>query len=402
MGSEKLHLFGDFVLDTARGTLLLSGRPVHLRPQAYKTLKYLVENSGRLISKDQLIEEVWEGRAVTDDSLVQCLRDVRLALGAGGNQYLRNERGRGYIFDPDELEGRSELENNPVWTEQVEMVRVVVEDDEESELGLTNDESTSRPTALSAVAAARLPAGHAASGTENIFSKPTRHKRATLVALAVIALSAAGVVYFTRFAARGQAIKSVAVLPFANASGDPNLEYLSDGVSESLIDRLSQLPGVKVIARTSSFKYKGQEIDPREVGKALGVEALLMGRVVQRGDNLQMRVELIDARTGTQIWGEQYIRGAGHVQAVQEEIALAVSEKLRLRLSGTQAQHLARRATENTQALPVLLKRVVPFQAGRGRERQQGARLLQPGGGDGPGLRARLGRGGQSSPRLCK
>lgn len=107
MEEEKLHLFGEFVLDRARGTLLRAEQPVHLRPQAYKTLKYLVENRGRLISKDQLIEEVWEGRAVTDDSLVQCLSDVRHALGEGGNQYLRNERGRGYIFDTGTFETRA-------------------------------------------------------------------------------------------------------------------------------------------------------------------------------------------------------------------------------------------------------------------------------------------------------
>ena len=100
MGDERLQLFEDYELDPTRGSLLRSGRPVHLRPQAYKALKYLAENSGRLVTKDQLIAEVWEGRAVTDDSLVQCLRDVRQALGEKGSQYLRTERGRGYIFDP--------------------------------------------------------------------------------------------------------------------------------------------------------------------------------------------------------------------------------------------------------------------------------------------------------------
>src|SRR5687768_18327202 len=101
MEQGKLKLFEDFELDAMRGCLLRGGRPVHLRPQAYRLLKFLTENRGRLISKDQLIEEVWEGRAVTDDSLVQCLRDVRQALGEAGNRYLRNERGHGYIFDDE-------------------------------------------------------------------------------------------------------------------------------------------------------------------------------------------------------------------------------------------------------------------------------------------------------------
>jgi TolB-like protein/DNA-binding winged helix-turn-helix (wHTH) protein/tetratricopeptide (TPR) repeat protein len=346
MGSEKLHLFGEFVLDTTRGTLLRAGQPVHLRPQAYKTLKYLVENRGWLISKDQLIEEVWEGRAVTDDSLVQCLRDVRQALGEEGNRYLRNERGRGYIFDP-EVADPVALKDQTVWSEQVDLVRVVVEDEVEAE---SIDEPTSPQAALSAVSAGQSPAGHAATDTGNIVSKLTHHKRAAFVALAVLVLAAAGVVYSTRFATRGQPIRSVAVLPFANESGNPNLEYLSDGLSESLIDRLSELPGVKVIARSSSFKYKNQEIDPRAVGKALGVEALLMGRVVQREDDLQVRAELVEAQTGAQIWGEQYVRKASDIQTVQEEIAHAVTGSLRLQITGAQEQRLTKHATENTQA----------------------------------------------------
>src|SRR5687767_7728858 len=136
MGDEKLHLFGDYVLDTARGQLLRAGRPVHLRPQAYMALKYLAENRGRLITKDQLIGEVWEGRAVSDDSLVQCLRDVRRALGDGADQYLRTERGRGYIFDTvageDGKREEQEREGGSTWTEQVDLFRVVVDEEAEA------------------------------------------------------------------------------------------------------------------------------------------------------------------------------------------------------------------------------------------------------------------------------
>ena len=103
-GDERIHLFAEFTLDLARGCLLSAGEPVHLRPQAYEVLKYLAENKGRLIGKDKLIEAVWRGRAVTDDALVQCLIEVRHALGAQGKVYVRNVRGRGYIFDPGVVE----------------------------------------------------------------------------------------------------------------------------------------------------------------------------------------------------------------------------------------------------------------------------------------------------------
>src|SRR6185503_3028968 len=100
-------------------------------------------------------------------------------------------------------------------------------------------------------------------------------------------------------------ISSIAVLPFANATGNADAEYLSDGVSESLINSLSQLPGIKVSARNSSFKYKGKDADPQEVAQALGDEAIMTGRIAQRGDDLLISVELVDARDKTHVWGEQ-------------------------------------------------------------------------------------------------
>ncbi len=345
MGDETVHLFGEYVLDMARGCLLRAGRPVHLRPQAYRMLKYLADNRGRLVSKDQLIEEVWEGRAVTDDSLVQCLRDVRHALGEGAGQHLRNERGRGYIFDPEAV-GPEAGESLPARQEQVETVRGVVEEDETKDIV-----QTMSPAALTANAGR----SRSTSSAEHLNSGVRTHKRAALIALAVLALAAAGVMYFAYFASRDQAIRSVAVLPFANGNGDPDLEYLSDGLSESLIDRLSQLPGMKVIARSSSFKYKGKEVDPQEVARSLGVEALVLGRVVQRGDDLQVRVELVDARDGTQIWGEQYNRRAADIQTVQEEISRIISQKLRLRLTGAQEQQLTKHVSTNPQAYQLYL-----------------------------------------------
>ena len=122
----------------------------------------------------------------------------------------------------------------------------------------------------------------------------------------VIAAIAVAAFYFSR--SNRTSINSVAVLPFANASGDPNTEYLSDGITEGIIDRLSGLPNLKVISRTSAFRYKQREIEPQKVAKELGVEALVTGRVVQRGDDLSVSAELVDAREDKQLWGEQYSR----------------------------------------------------------------------------------------------
>jgi serine/threonine-protein kinase len=167
-------------------------------------------------------------------------------------------------------------------------------------------------------------------------------RRAAVVLVSLFFVIAAVVAWRSYFrGAEGEAIDSLAVLPFVNASGSSDMEYLSEGISENLINSLSQLPQLKVTARSSSFKYKGDGGDTEAIGRALGVRALVTGRVVQRGDNLQVRVELVDVRERRQLWGEQYNRKFSDTQVLQEEIARAIAEKLRLRLTGAQGQQLA-------------------------------------------------------------
>jgi TolB-like protein/Tfp pilus assembly protein PilF len=176
-------------------------------------------------------------------------------------------------------------------------------------------------------------------------------------ALATLALALTGGILGWRWLdSRGAPINSIAVLPFANAVTDPQMEYLSDGVTESLSRNLSQLPGLRVMARGAVFTYKGREVDPRQVGAALNVGAVVTGRVEQRGDRLIIDVELADARDGARIWGEQYQRPASDVLTLQEEIVRGVAYQLRLKLSGAEQQHLAKRYTENTTAYQLYLQ----------------------------------------------
>ena len=155
---------------------------------------------------------------------------------------------------------------------------------------------------------------------------PSQSRRAMLIgAVALVFAFAAIAIAAFYFRSDGRArINSVAVLPFSNAS-DPNLEYLSDGIAEGVIDRLSQLPSIKVISRTSAFRYKQRDIEPQKVAKDLGVDALVTGRVVQRGDDLSVSAELVDAREDKQLWGEQYSRKLADIRSVQQEIATAIS-----------------------------------------------------------------------------
>jgi len=173
---------------------------------------------------------------------------------------------------------------------------------------------------------------------------------AFVVIMAVIALAA-----FYLSSSGRTSIDSVAVLPFANGTGDPNMDYLSDGITEGVIDKLSGLPNIKVISRTSAFRYKKQEIEPQKVARELGVEALVTGRVFQHGDDLSVSAELVNAREDKQLWGEQYNRKITDALRVEEEIANHISDKLR-RLTSQQKERVTKRYTESGEAYQAFLK----------------------------------------------
>jgi eukaryotic-like serine/threonine-protein kinase len=151
---------------------------------------------------------------------------------------------------------------------------------------------------------------------------------------------------------------TIAVLPFENTSGDPDSEYLSDGIAESLINSLSQLGRLRVLARSTVFRYKGQTGDPQKLGRELNVRAVLTGRVLQRGETLVIGAELMDVENGWQLWGERYKRNLADIFDVQEEIAKVIFEKLRVKLSPTEEKKLAKRYTENPEAYQLYLKGV--------------------------------------------
>lgn len=151
-------------------------------------------------------------------------------------------------------------------------------------------------------------------------------------------------------------VDSVAVLPFVNASGDPELDYLSEGITDSITHSLTQLPQLRVMARSTAFRYKGREGDAQQVGKELGVRSVLTGRVVRRGEALVVRAELVDVAHGWQLWADQYVRQRADILKLEDEIARKISATLRLRLTGEQEAHLARRPTADHEAYHLYLK----------------------------------------------
>lgn len=184
-----------------------------------------------------------------------------------------------------------------------------------------------------------------------------RHKKAALVVSALFLIILIASAYFFYFVQSNvHKTTSIAVLPFKNVSGDTKLEYLSDGISESLIYNLSQLPQLKVIARSSVFKYKGKDADLQSVAKALGVEVVLTGKVEQRGDSLIVNVELVDAKNMMQIWGEQYNGKISELMSLQAEISREISIKLRPKLSSDAQQRLTKNYTKENDSYRLYLK----------------------------------------------
>lgn len=198
------------------------------------------------------------------------------------------------------------------------------------------------------------------TGSTHEPSKP-RSRKAVLIAIAavvIIGIGIIGVFIARKFSASrsGQTIESVAVLPFENKSGNADSEYLSDGLTESLIYRLSQLPNLKVSPTSSVIRYKGKDTDVALIAKELEVDAVMSGRVSQRGEDLTISVELVDARTKKIIWAEQYARKMSDLLATQREIAATVTQKLQLKLSGDEARGLSKSYTNDNEAYQLYLK----------------------------------------------
>ena len=208
--------------------------------------------------------------------------------------------------------------------------------------------------------------GHAASGPAPVSGvapasgsttlPPNRTARWAGIAAAVILVLAVVGFFVYRSQSGQKEISSIAVLPFVNASNDPNSEYLSDGLTEGLINSLSQIPNLAVMSRSSVFHYKGKDVDPQQVARDLKIEGVVTGRIVQRGDQLIISAELIDARTNHNLWGEQYDRKLADVLAVQDDITRAISSKLRERLSGESAKPVVKGGTSDPEAYQLYMK----------------------------------------------
>jgi Predicted integral membrane protein len=194
-----------------------------------------------------------------------------------------------------------------------------------------------------------------ASSAEYIVSGIRRHKVAAVIAVAGLVIGVVVVAAYHRASRSEVAIESIAVLPFENQNRDPNIDYLSDGLTDTIINSLTQLPDLKVIARSSVFRYKGKQTDPLAVANELGVRAVVTGRIIQRGDSLTVGAELTDVRENKQLWGEQYERKLSELMAVQRDIAQEITGNLRSKLSSVEQGRISKHYTESAEAYQLYL-----------------------------------------------
>ena len=350
---NELFEFDSFRLDPAERLLLRDGKPVPLEPKVFETLLVLIRRGGRLVGKDELMQTVWPDSFVEESNMTRNISVLRKTLhrSDGGPQYIETVPKRGYRF-VGEVQALPRQQAEVIV--QSSKVSVVVEEEEcDGETKGEDNRGTGRalrdsggPTAI--------------EWKQQSLGNLKQHKLVVLMTLATLT-AAAAVYFFTRGKVSDPQtstapIDSIAVLPFENTAQDPNAEYLSDGITENLINSLSQIPKLRVVPRGRVFRYKGREIDTEKVGRELNVRAVLTGRVVQRGDSLNIQSELVDVAADSQLWGRQYERKFSEIVPVQEEIAREVSEKLHLRPTGEEQRRLTKRYTENPEAHQLYLK----------------------------------------------
>jgi len=220
---------------------------------------------------------------------------------------------------------------------------------------LKRDLDSGRSTGASA--AAMGAASSQSSSSVAAATVPSRSRNYWIGAVAAVVLAVAAMgVYFLRGTASGSPINSIAVLPFVNATADPSNEYLSDGMTESLISALSQLPDLKVMARSTVFRFKGSQDDPRQIGAGLKVAAVLVGRITQRGDQVAVQADLVNTSDGSELWGSHYERKLADVMQVQGDISRDLSSRLRSHVNTGQQQRLGRAGTNNPEAYRLYLE----------------------------------------------
>ncbi len=319
--SVPVYEFAGFRLDAAKRLLRRSdGTPLPLTPRVFETLLYLVEHGGQVLERDRVMEAVWPDAVVEENNLTQNISILRRVLGQerGSNEFIVTVPGRGYRFVPD-VKTADHIETTAM--------------------------EPARPRAEVSTNAHPLP-----------IERPSARGRAGSIALAgaVVLLGIVASVWWSKSADRKvtplASEKSIAVLPFANLSGDPENAYFADGVKDEILTRLSKVADLKVISNTSTQKFKSKPDNIREIAGQLGVAHILEGSVQRSGDTVRVTVQLIHATSDTHVWAETYDRKIADMFQMETEVAERIATALAATLTGTEKAALQEKPTANVAA----------------------------------------------------
>jgi TolB-like protein/DNA-binding winged helix-turn-helix (wHTH) protein/Tfp pilus assembly protein PilF len=303
MSEQKKHFydFGPFRIDVMKRRFLRDGEVIRLTPKAFDLLLVLVEESGRTIEKDELLDRVWPGTAVEENNLNQNITALRKSLGDSRqeSQYIATIPGIGYRF--------------------VAEVRKVEEDFTQRRKGATED----------------------AKEAQNAV-RPSRVFRYALLIIVPLILAALAYALYRRESPR-PAMSSIMVLPLENISGNSSEEYFADGMTDALIGDLAKIKGLHVISRTSSMHYKGTKKSLPDIAREINVDAIVEGTVQRSGDRVVVRTQLIHAPTDRHLWVGDYTRDVRDVLDLQSEIARAVAQEVRIQMTADEQARFASR-----------------------------------------------------------
>lgn len=318
--TKHFHTFGSFLLDPVERVLLRDGEPLALTPKSFETLLTLVENSGHIVAKDELLRRVWPGTFVEEATLAQNVFTLRKALGDSpeGHLYIETVPKRGYRF-------------------------------------------TARVQVIEQTSARRAPAPGAAPVVAASHSTRRVWLRILLVAAVVSVVAGAAYVVGRRSGPRNSLPPGrvmLAVLPFQNLSGDPQQEYLSDGLTEEMITQLGRMNSERlgVIARTSTMRYRDTPKSVDQIGRELGVSFILEGSVRRTGDHVRISAQLIQVKDQTHLWAENYDRDLRDVLALQSDVARAIAHEIAVNLTPQQQNRLASARPVDREAYDLYLK----------------------------------------------
>ena len=322
LAEKEIYRFGHFTLDLTERVLSCEGMPVSLTPKAFDTLLCLVRNHGHVLTKDELLKQVWPDTFVEEVNLAVNISVIRKALGENPQdcRYIATVPGRGYRFVAEVSDFVTHNGNGSLAVTSAPPVSVLPGG--EPEVG-------------------SVEAGGANKAEVAVFTypKPPVAVPSAVTILFLIIAAFGGYLWNRHDSATptASATTSIAVLPFTDLSPGRDQEYFSDGLAEELINDLTKVSGLNVVGRSSSFQFKGRNEDLRSVGRKLGVANVLEGSIQREGNRVRVRAELVQVQDGFQLWAESYDRKIDDIFEMQDEIAGSVTGALQLKLLGAKA-----------------------------------------------------------------